>query len=529
MAWAIGGLLFRSAVILGLAELCCRLARRTGAVHRHRILLAGFVLLFLWPVLAAIIPEMRVPLFAASHQNAGVIVQQRVLSTGAVRRSPSTGANWPLTIWLAGFMLSLSPVAIGYSKALALVRRSTPVPESDVPVPLGKVRFRAHRGVVVPFVFGLWRPTILVPIVWANWPASRKRAVLLHELAHVQRRDLIWQFLASGVTALWWFQPLCWYNRRSLRSECEAACDALAIESGLRASEYAAELLAIAEQIRSRPSYRFAAIAMAERRDLQRRICTILQAETSGRVRRPIAAVALLISATLTVSAVSIVRETSNKSGGISMKRTLFSGLLATAGLSAATITGSVYDQNGKPIGNAHVSVVNPDTSIRQETTTTPDGRFEFNSLGAGSYILRVDKSQFAALYREFNVQEDTDVQRGLVLEPGKTAEGDTDIQAPQEPVRVAGRIAENNLVRKVAPVYPVPAKQAHVQGTVRLNVTISKQGVPQDLRVVSSPSDDLTQSALEAVRQWRYRPTLLNGQPVDITTEVIVNYTLLP
>ena len=76
-------------------------------------------------------------------------------------------------------------------------------------------------------------------------------------------------------------------------------------------------------------------------------------------------------------------------------------------------------------------------------------------------------------------------------------------------------------------PVYPAAAKTAHVQGTVDLETVISAEGVPEDIRVVSSPSDDLTQSALEAVRQWRYKPTLLNGEPIKVVTDVVVNYTL--
>jgi periplasmic protein TonB len=93
--------------------------------------------------------------------------------------------------------------------------------------------------------------------------------------------------------------------------------------------------------------------------------------------------------------------------------------------------------------------------------------------------------------------------------------------------LRVGGTLAESNLIKKVQPVYPASAKAAGIQGTVDLEVAISKGGVPEDIRVVSSPSDDLMQSALEAVRQWRYRPTLLNGAPVEIVTDVIVNYTL--
>jgi protein TonB len=80
-----------------------------------------------------------------------------------------------------------------------------------------------------------------------------------------------------------------------------------------------------------------------------------------------------------------------------------------------------------------------------------------------------------------------------------------------------------------VHPVYPSSAKAARVQGKVLLETVISADGVPQEIRVISSLSDNLTQSALDAVRQWRYSPTLLNGQPVEVVTEVMVNYTLAP
>ena len=202
------------------------------------------------------------------------------------------------------------------------------------------------------------------------------------------------------------------------------------------------------------------------------------------------------------------------------IKRTLISGLLASAGLSAATIGGSVFDPTGAAVADAQASLFNPETSAKQETTTTPDGKFTFPSLAAGSYILHVEKPGFASLYREFNVQTDSDVRRGLIL---------TAAPSDQNPrvVRVGGSVEQSNLIRKVQPTYPAAAKADHVQGAVQLETTISKEGVPEDIRVVSSPSDDLTQSALEAVRQWRYRPVLLNGQPVDIVTDVTVNYTL--
>jgi protein TonB len=81
-------------------------------------------------------------------------------------------------------------------------------------------------------------------------------------------------------------------------------------------------------------------------------------------------------------------------------------------------------------------------------------------------------------------------------------------------------------LLNKTTPTYPPIAKAARVQGTVVLQATISKQGTIEDLRVISGPAM-LQQAALDAVRQWRYRPYLLNNEPVEVETTVNVIFTL--
>jgi peptidyl-prolyl cis-trans isomerase A (cyclophilin A) len=81
-------------------------------------------------------------------------------------------------------------------------------------------------------------------------------------------------------------------------------------------------------------------------------------------------------------------------------------------------------------------------------------------------------------------------------------------------------------LVSKVPPVYPIDAKKAGVQGTVILQATIGTDGSVKDLRVVSGP-DMLQQAAIDAVQQWRYRPYLLNGQPVEVRTAINIIFTL--
>jgi protein TonB len=95
-------------------------------------------------------------------------------------------------------------------------------------------------------------------------------------------------------------------------------------------------------------------------------------------------------------------------------------------------------------------------------------------------------------------------------------------------PVRVGGSVAEANLMRQVQPTYPPLAKSARVQGTVEFTATISKDGMIENLQLVRG-HPLLVNAAKEAVLQWRYRPTLLNGQPVEVVTDIVVNFTLNP
>ncbi len=101
-------------------------------------------------------------------------------------------------------------------------------------------------------------------------------------------------------------------------------------------------------------------------------------------------------------------------------------------------------------------------------------------------------------------------------------------IVAPKRsgPVRVGGVVAEANIVRKVQPVYPPLAKSARVQGTVEFSATISKEGRVENLQLLRG-HPLLVNAARDAILQWQYRPTLLNGQPVEVLTTITVNFTL--
>ncbi|HTZ82372.1 MAG TPA: TonB family protein [Candidatus Acidoferrales bacterium] len=98
-------------------------------------------------------------------------------------------------------------------------------------------------------------------------------------------------------------------------------------------------------------------------------------------------------------------------------------------------------------------------------------------------------------------------------------------IATPQR-VRVSSGVQSGLLIRKVAPSYPPLARQARIQGTVILQAQISKEGTIQNLQLISG-HPMLAPAAIEAVKQWRYKPYLLNGEPVEVETTVQVNFTL--
>jgi protein TonB len=92
--------------------------------------------------------------------------------------------------------------------------------------------------------------------------------------------------------------------------------------------------------------------------------------------------------------------------------------------------------------------------------------------------------------------------------------------------IKVGGNVQSARLVRQPRPVYPPLAKQARISGVVKLGAIISKDGTIQHLEVISG-HPLLVPSALEAVKQWVYQPTLLNGEPVEVQTQIDVNFTL--
>jgi beta-lactamase regulating signal transducer with metallopeptidase domain len=191
-------------------------------------------------------------------------------------------------LWATVALLFAAWLAWGAFMVHRIVRRSRLLDTPEWQNPLYEVADRlgldeAPRLVrsddaKMPFACGLLRPTIVLPAECEGWTLDRRRAVLLHELAHVRRRDLIGHTVGRFACALYWFHPLVWTAAKRLRSESERACDDLALNCGARASDYAEHLLDIVTGVRHHVTPAVA-LAMARRKEFEGRMLAILDPE----------------------------------------------------------------------------------------------------------------------------------------------------------------------------------------------------------------------------------------------------------
>ena len=193
-----------------------------------------------------------------------------------------------LLIWAA--VVVIIGASLGYAALVVqrIVRHAKPLSSSDWTGPLFEVadrlglddvpRLLRSEEAKMPFACGVLTPTIVLPAECDDWNLDRRRAVLLHELAHVRRHDLVGHTLGRLACAFYWFHPLVWTAAKRLRSESERACDDLALSCGARATDYAEHLLDIVTSVR-RDATPSVALAMARRKEFEGRMLAILDPE----------------------------------------------------------------------------------------------------------------------------------------------------------------------------------------------------------------------------------------------------------
>lgn len=318
-------LLAKATVILVAAIAMTFVMKRGSAGARHLVWLVTLAGLLLIPALTAWTPlrlavlppvESTAPVASQSAANNPALSDQAAASQPAASVTAPAGENLPdigvkpesrfsvmtglsavIGIWALVVFAILASLAYGAYLVSRIVRNSTELDTEDWLSPLYEVsdrmalehppRLLRSEYAKMPFACGVFRPTIVLPAECDSWSLDRRRAVLLHELAHVRRHDLAGHTLGRLACAFYWFHPLVWTAAKQLRNESERACDDIALACGARASDYAEHLLEIVTSVRDDHTPNVA-LAMARRKEFEGRMLAILDPELrhSGPTRK---------------------------------------------------------------------------------------------------------------------------------------------------------------------------------------------------------------------------------------------------
>ena len=556
------------------------LLRRQSAAVRHWVMAVAIACAMVTPVVGVIAPSWYIGLARSSRSAVGpppsVSTTTVVLnpSLPAGQPGPAESAAGPSSvmglvglvglsgrtmsalvgpIWLTGVAISLSILLVGMARLASLASRARRIERGRL-ANLARetsAEFGLRRPVVIlqsshPALLATWgmlRPKVILPADAGHWTDDRARVVLRHELAHIRRGDWVVLVAAEVLRAVHWFNPLVWIACRRVRQESECACDDAVLNAGVEGSEYATHLLDLARTLTTNRRTLLSGLpasAMARPSSLEGRIRVMLNTSVNrSPLTRPFRVATVIALLSLTV---------------------LIAGLGAQAFF---TLSGSVFDATNRTLPDAKLVLTNAGSQAKHEVRSNRTGRFEFVGLPPGDYALEVSIPGFSTFKDKLTIVRNVD--RTIALQVGSLEETIT-VRASRsdEPVDPAAAIAEEikqaerRLTAKarqqatldkcgdvpagpmggqiLAPVrlsnanprYPENLRAAGIGGVVKMEAVIGTDGNIQDVRAVESLHPDLESSAIEAVRQWQYTPTLLNCVPIEVRMIVTTNFNSL-
>lgn len=285
-------------VIAGAALILRRFGALNDPMAAHRVLSVALLSTFIVPVVATTLPLLPLPydlptglarIDNAPHMGPWRLPLAHVL--GASTASASTNAfpgpgplAWLSLVWLSGALLLGMRQAVGIARLHRRRAAARPAPSRLVElVDQARIGVAMNRRVLVaitdayevPVTFGLRPAVVLLPTGCLTWSDQTVVAALRHELAHVARRDWLWQVVGLLACALFWFHPLVWLVAREQRRTAEVAADADAVVAGTRPSTYARALLEVAIGQSSATAHGRASVALSPASTLERRIAAL--------------------------------------------------------------------------------------------------------------------------------------------------------------------------------------------------------------------------------------------------------------
>lgn len=499
---------------------------------------------------------------AAGPQMAAPAPVVLTVSMGTGKVSSNQPVDWtPIVIRVlaAGMMLRLLWTAMGLWQLWRLRRAGEaagPDEHEDLQQLVGtRAEIRYVRSLDQPVTFGTWRPVIVLPDALRDHPMGIQRAVVCHELCHVRRHDWAWLLMEEAVRAVLWFHPGMWWLISRIQLTREEVVDAAAVRATGKRRVYVEALMAFADAAPLTP-----AAAFSRRRHLFRRMLLISKEAvmSSRRVVVSCAAAALIVAAGswYAVSAFPLqgAPATSPVPGVIvaapapqtdigplerqSKPLTQENPVPRRIHSVAAEYPASLLGSGARALVNVRATLdssgrVAEARAVRSEAGSAGGGR------SAGPNRSPADVAPFenaaidAVRQWQYDPPAEAPLSFNVVFNFAPDMSGDAfaiglpAVEYRGAPTSIrAGGSAMPRKIKHVNPEYPKAARDARVQGVVILEATISPEGKVTDARILRS-IPLLDQAARDAVLQWEFEPTLLNGAPIPVVRTITVQFTL--
>ena len=525
----------RSLVLAAVAWVAIGLLRVRSAAGRHAVWTLVTAAMLLMVVLRPVLPPLtlrvlrpapaeRVAVVATAaiplaHARGSDQSRDRQGAVSGVSPAPIGWRQAVAAVYGAGVLLFAALLAASYGFTRRLVRASRRV---DC---LGADNVFESDWIAVPMTAGLARPRILLPAGWREWPPDKLDAALAHERMHLRRADWAVAVLAGLNGCLFWFHPLAWWLRRRLAALAEQACDdATVLELGQREC-YAQTLLDMTAAVASgRGRMVWEAMAMARTAEVRNRIERILDETREiprgwSRARwMAVAACSLPLFYAAVAVRVTEAREVRPAIETASQQEAAPAASPQPQGASRIDDPGTDMERRlvrkVEPVYPPEAIQAGLQGDVILETVVGADGHVKSARPVSGNPLLR-EAAQAAVLQYVYRTQgaeigSTATVAFRLPVEAGGTP-------ATQDPVVIYKKEGE----------YTEEARRARVNGEVELGLVVGTDGVPHDIRVVKS-LPLLDQAAVEALGQWRFKPALLNGVPVETKTKATMTFRLL-
>ena len=565
-------------LIAGATAVCMALIRLRNPETRYW---SWRALLWLAVVLPLLQPWQAATIIVAPVENvAAGVVTHMASSIGTLSsEAPATDWNAVIVVIAMGMVLRLMWLAAGAVclrriAAHAATDLSDAASLQELMVTAADVRY--SKDLAQPATCGLRRPIILLPVRLRALHTSTRRAVLAHELVHVKRGDWTALMIEEVLRAALWFNPAVWWLIDRVHAAREEVVDAEAVLYVDSRRSYINALLAFADA----PAVA-AAPAFARRRHLFSRIKRLCEESTMSS-RRFLVTTCLLTLAIATSTAYAVTAFP------IQAGEDVLLAPAAPARPAAPVVTGqdpvappppppAPLPTSRPPRDPARVSpppppppppdapqdppppppTVNvrqtpkvirdvkpsypPDAmragiegSVEIEVTIGNDGKVTSSRVIQSSDPVFDQAALTAANQWLFSKPTEGPVVRTIELtfalrSNRRNADGTTGLyggEVSPDAVRIGGNIRAPQKIRHVSPVYPELARQANVRGVVIVEVVVDREGRVSNAKVLRS-IPLLDDAAVDAVMQWTFTPTLLNGNPVPVIMTVTVNFTL--